>query len=104
MSVRISTKEAPRYVFWVDDKEYRIPAMGSLPLPFLRKYAKGDPADGEFAIDFLLDILATQAEDAHGEKVEGLADTLGSEAVMAIFADYVSGSAEDLGESSASSE
>ncbi|MBR3157875.1 MAG: hypothetical protein IKF14_18535 [Atopobiaceae bacterium] len=104
MTVRINTKEAPRYAFWVDDKEYRIPAMGSLPLPFLRKYAKGDPSDMNLAIDFLLDILAMQAEDADGNKVEGLADTLGSEAVMAIFADYTAGSTEDLGESSASSE
>lgn len=103
MTVRINTKEAPRYAFWVDDKEYRIPAMEALPLPFLRKYAKGDPGNMDLAIDFLLDILATQAEDAEGGKVEGLADALGSGAVMAIFADYTAGSAEDLGESSASS-
>ena len=104
MSVRISTKDAPRYTFWVDDVEYAIPAMGSLPIPFLRKYVKAD-ATPELGIDFMLDILGTQAVNvADGTKAQGLADILGMGAVQAIFADYAGQSEDDLGESSASSD
>lgn len=104
MSVKISTKDAPRYTFEVDGTEYAIPAMGSLPVPFLRKYATA-PGSDDLGIDLMLDLLATQTvRTSDGSKADGLADILGMEAVIAIMADYVSGSADDLGESSASSD
>lgn len=103
MTVRISTKDAPRYTFYVDDAEYSMPAMGSLPIPFLRKYAR-EGAGEDIGIDLILDLLGTQAVRTDtGERAEGLADLLGAEAVTAIFADYSRTSGEDLGESSASS-
>ena len=104
MSVKISTNDAPRYTFEVDGTEYAIPAMGSLPVPFLRKYATA-PGSEDLGIDLMLDLLATQTVRASdGCKAEGLADILGMQAVVAIMADYVSDSGEDLGESSASSD
>lgn len=103
MSVRISTKDAPRYTFWVDDVEYAIPAMGSLPIPFLRKYAKASGED--MGVDFMLDLISTQTVRADdGSKADGLIDTLGVQAVAAIMADYTASSEDDLGESSASSD
>lgn len=104
MTVRISTAEAPRYSFVVDDVEYVIPAMGSLPIPFLRKYSRGE-ATTDVGIELMLDLLENKTRRADtGEPAEGLCDELGIEAVVAIFSDYVGQSGEDLGESSASSD
>lgn len=104
MSVSISTKDAPRYTFEVDGTEYALPAMGSLPIPFLRKYATAPDSD-DLGIDLMLDLLATQTvRTSDDSKADGLADVLGMQAVLAIMADYISGSEDDLGESSASSD
>lgn len=104
MSVKISTKDAPRYTFEVDGTEYALPAVGSLSIPFLRKYATAPDSD-DLGIDLMLDLLATQTvRTSDGSKADGLADVLGMQAVLAIMADYISGCKDDLGESLASSD